>query len=104
MLQKTKNRNKPKEYGTPNSTEVVRDANGNIIKYTTYGSDGKIIKEVCLTGKEHGDIPRPNVKEPKYNTNPKTGENFKMVMKFDLLTHLKYLKIFHKNRSDILVQ
>ncbi len=72
----SKSRNKPKEYGTPNSTEVVRDENGKIIKYTTYGPDGKIIKEVRLTGKDHGVIPRPNVKEPKYNTNPKTGQKF----------------------------
>ncbi|MEB2280727.1 hypothetical protein LAV73_12035 [Lysinibacillus xylanilyticus] len=36
----------------------------------TYGPDGKIVKEVRVTGKEHGDIPRRNVKEPKYNTNP----------------------------------
>jgi len=54
----------------------VRDKDGNITKYTTYGSDGKIVKEVRITGKDHGDIPRPNVKEPNYNTNPKTEEKF----------------------------
>ncbi|WP_353867149.1 polymorphic toxin type 24 domain-containing protein [uncultured Sporomusa sp.] len=36
--------------------------------------NGKIEKEVRLTGKDHGDIPRPNVKEPNYNVNPETGE------------------------------
>ncbi|WP_369814361.1 polymorphic toxin type 24 domain-containing protein [Lysinibacillus sp. FJAT-14745] len=40
------------------------------------GSDGKIVKEVRITGKDHGDISRPNVKEPNYNTNPKAGEKF----------------------------
>jgi len=72
----SKSRSKPKEEGVANSTEVVRDKNGNIEKYTEYGPDGKLVKEVRLTGKEHGDIPRPNVKEPNYNTNPKTGEKF----------------------------
>ncbi len=67
-------RSKPKEYGTPNSTEVVRGADGKVEKYTVYGPNGKIEKEVRLTGKDHGDIPRPNVKEPNYNVNPETGE------------------------------
>ncbi|SCM83039.1 hypothetical protein KL86SPO_60001 [uncultured Sporomusa sp.] len=30
-------RSKPKEYGTPNSTEVVRGADGKVEKYTVYG-------------------------------------------------------------------
>lgn len=34
-------------------------------------------KQVRLKGKPHGDIPRPNVKEPNINTNPVTGEKFK---------------------------
>ncbi|MEG1255472.1 hypothetical protein [Clostridium sp.] len=29
-----------------------------------------------VKGKEHGPIPRSNVKEPKFNVNPKTGERF----------------------------
>ncbi len=29
-----------------------------------------------LRGKDHGDIPRPNVKVPNYNKNPITGEKF----------------------------
>jgi hypothetical protein len=29
-----------------------------------------------LKGKVHGLILRPNVKEPKFNVNPKTGERF----------------------------
>ncbi|WP_054949571.1 polymorphic toxin type 24 domain-containing protein [Numidum massiliense] len=69
-------RNKPKEYGIPDSTEVIWDKSGKIIKYITYGSDGKIIKEVRIVGKDHGSIPRPNVKEPNYNINPITGEKF----------------------------
>ncbi|AUG56368.1 polymorphic toxin-type HINT domain-containing protein [Acetivibrio saccincola] len=73
---KPKPRNKPKQQGTPNSVEIQRDANGNIIKYTEYGPDGEFVKEVRLTGKEHGNIPRPNVKEPNFNVNPKTGEIF----------------------------
>ena len=59
--------------GIPNSTEIIRNNNGKIEKYMTYGPDGKLEKEVRLLGKEHGDIPRPNVKEPRYNVNPKTG-------------------------------
>ena len=73
----TKQRNKPKEEGTPNSSEIQsKDKNGKTDKYTTYDENGKIIKEYRGSGKEHGNIPRPNVKEPKYNINPKTGEKF----------------------------
>nr|WP_225942122.1 pre-toxin TG domain-containing protein [Sporosarcina limicola] len=71
-----KSRSAPADTGTPNSTKVDRDTNGNITKYTTYGSDGKIVKEVRIDGKDHGSIPRPNVEEPTFNTNPKTGEQF----------------------------
>ena len=72
----SKSRNKPKTKGTPSSVEIQRDSDGNIIKYTEFDENGNLVKEVRLTGKEHGNIPRPNVKEPVYNTNPKTGERF----------------------------
>jgi hypothetical protein len=72
-----KQRNKPKESGTPNSSEIQsRDKSGKIDKYSTYDQNGKIVKEYRGSGKDHGNIPRPNVKEPKYNLNPKTGEKF----------------------------
>ena len=71
-----KSRNKPKQSGTPYTTEFVRDKNGRITKYTTFGKNGEFVKEVRVTGKEHGNIPRPNVKEPNYNVNPKTGQKF----------------------------
>lgn len=71
-----KSRSTPTDTGTANSTKVDRDSNGNITKYTTYGPDGKIVKEVRIDGKDHGSIPRPNVKEPTFNTNPKTGKQF----------------------------
>jgi len=35
-----------------------------------------LVKEYRGTGTDHGNIPRPNVKEPNMNTNPKTGETF----------------------------
>lgn len=71
-----KSKNTPKQEGEPNTIEIQRDANGKITKYTEYGPDGKLIKEVRITGKSHGEIPRPNVKEPNYNINPNTGDKF----------------------------
>ena len=72
-----KPRNKPKDEGVPNSSEIQEtNADGKTTKYTTYGKDGKMVKEYRGEGKAHGNIPRPNVKEPKFNTNPKTGERF----------------------------
>lgn len=38
--------------------------------------NGEVVKEVRSTRIDHGDIARPNVKEPDYNTNPKTGEQY----------------------------
>jgi hypothetical protein len=54
---------------------IKRDSTGAIEKYTEFYSEGRLVKEVRLTGKDHSEkIPRPNVKEPNYNINPKTGE------------------------------
>lgn len=39
-------------------------------------TDGKFAKQFRGTGKDHGNIPRPNVKEPIININPKTGQKF----------------------------
>ncbi|WP_346868715.1 RHS repeat-associated core domain-containing protein [Clostridium sp. UBA5119] len=72
----SKSKNKPKQKGKPNDTEVVRGKDGKVEKYTVFGPDGEFVKEVRLKGKEHGPIPRPNVKEPKFNVNPKMGERF----------------------------
>jgi len=72
-----KQRNKPKEEGTPNSSEIqAKDSDGTTTKYTTYDENGKIVKEYRGEGTDHGKIPRPNVKEPNYNTNPNTGETY----------------------------
>jgi len=71
-----KPKNKPKASGEPNSVEYQRDANGNINKYTEFGPNGEFVKEVRITGKDHGNIPRPNVKEPNININPRNGELF----------------------------
>lgn len=62
--------------GEPNSVEAQYGDNGELEKYTEFDENGNLKKEVRLTGKDHGDVPRPNVKEPIYNTNPKTGETF----------------------------
>jgi len=70
-------RNKPKQEGEPNTSEIqARDSDGNVTKYSTFDENGKLVKEFRGTGKDHGNIPRPNVKEPNVNTNPKTGEQF----------------------------
>ncbi|MCY9514258.1 polymorphic toxin-type HINT domain-containing protein [Paenibacillus apiarius] len=47
----SKSRSTPQDAGTPNSTKIDRDANNNITKYSTYGSDGKIQKEVRIDGR-----------------------------------------------------
>jgi hypothetical protein len=70
-------RSAPEESGIPNSTKLKRNNNGKLEGYSTYGADGKLRKQVRLTGKSHGDIERPNVKEPDYNVNPKTKQRFK---------------------------
>ncbi len=69
-------RSKPKQQGQPNSVEIQRDTSGKITKYTEYGPNGEFIKEVRISGIDHGGIPRPNVKEPNYHVNPKTGQTF----------------------------
>ncbi|MCL6601185.1 MAG: hypothetical protein K6T81_20995, partial [Alicyclobacillus macrosporangiidus] len=77
LYQYAKSRNKPEQKGIPNSTKLKWGKNGKLEKYTTYDENGNYSKEVRLTGKDHGPVPRPNVKEPNYNTNPKTGETFR---------------------------
>lgn len=71
-----KSRNKPKQHGEPNSVEAQHDKDGELKKYTEFDENGDLKKEVRLKGKGHDDIPRPNVKEPVYNTNPQTGQRF----------------------------
>lgn len=71
-----KSRNKPVQNGIPLSSKISRDSKGRIDKYSTYDSKGMLRKEVRLTGKSHGGIPRPNVKYPKYNYNKKTKQKF----------------------------
>jgi hypothetical protein len=70
----TKSRSKPSQTGTPNSSEIqAKDASGKTTKYTTYDENGKFVKEFRGAGQDHGNIPRPNIKEPVNNTNPNTG-------------------------------
>nr|WP_051624259.1 RHS repeat-associated core domain-containing protein [Clostridium akagii] len=71
------NRSSPEENGTPNSTKLKRGASGKLEGYSTYGTNGKLRKQVRLTGKAHGNILRPNVKVPRYNVNPKTKQKYK---------------------------
>nr|BFD33033.1 hypothetical protein GTC16762_26510 [Pigmentibacter ruber] len=43
-------------------------------QYTTYFGN-RTWKQYRGSGKDHGDVPRPNIKEAlKFNQNPKTGE------------------------------
>ena len=71
----SKGRSNMKENGIPNSPLIQeRNSNGKVVKYSTYDSNGKIIKEYRGERKPHGNIKRPNVKEIRYNTNPKTGK------------------------------
>lgn len=71
-----KSRSKPRECGIPSTCYTQRDPDGAIGKYTEYDSSGRFVKEVRITGKDHGGIPRPNVKYRQYHENPKTGETF----------------------------
>ncbi len=48
---------------------------GTQSQYTTHNADGTW-KQYRGSGQDHGAIPRPNVKEPTFNTNPKTGQKY----------------------------
>jgi RHS repeat-associated protein len=78
--------NAPKKGGKNRSTRPDPDPNANgphtIIEkpgpngqYTTHNGDGTF-KQNRGSGKDHGDVPRPNEKENSVNVNPKTGEQF----------------------------
>ena len=70
------------------------------IQIYNINKDSIIEKEVRLYGQSNGDIPRPNVKYPNYNVNPKNGKNILMIIIIDLLGRMKYPVIML--RSDIL--
>jgi len=71
-----RSRSHPKMYGKPGSIDKQYGKDGELEKYTVYDENGFLEKEVRITGKSHGNIPRPNVKYPVKNRNPKTGEVF----------------------------
>ena len=62
----------PEAEGRPHSIVEKPGSDG---QYTTHNGDGTF-KQYRGSGQDHGGIPRPNVKENKLNTNPKTGEKF----------------------------
>ena len=77
LVHNGKPRNKPPSpdpaaHGRPHS---IIERPGRDGQYTTFFCDGSW-KQYRGSGQDHGGIPRPNVKEPTYNINPKTGERF----------------------------
>nr|BFD33035.1 hypothetical protein GTC16762_26530 [Pigmentibacter ruber] len=62
----------PEANGAPHSIIEKPGAQG---QYTTHFGDGTW-KQYRGSGKDHGNVPRPNVKESAVNTNKKTGETF----------------------------
>jgi RHS repeat-associated protein len=73
-----KQRNKPQQNGTPNSSKIEsKDANGKTTKYSTYGKDGQIKKQVQAGngGDRHGNSGATK-KVPNYNTDPQTGKTY----------------------------
>ena len=55
----------------------IVEKSGKDGQYTTHNADGTF-KQYRGSGKDHGNVPRPNVKtnEGNVNVNPKTGESF----------------------------
>jgi hypothetical protein len=73
-----KSRNKPpapdpKAEGRPHS---IIEKPGREGQYTTHYGDGTW-KQYRGSGKPHGNIDRPNIKEPSYNINKKTGVKYR---------------------------
>ena len=74
----TKAKNAPQSTGIPNSSKIEAfDAAGKTTKYSTYGSNGVIKKQVQVSsgGSRHG-VGGATQKVPNYNTNPNTGQKF----------------------------
>ena len=72
----TKPRNAPEYNGTPNSSKIeAKDNTGKTTKYSTYGSNGVIKKQVQVSNgsARHGKTGATK-KVPRYNINPQTGE------------------------------
>ena len=71
-----KPRNAPQQTGTPNSSKIeAKDANGKTTKYSTYGRDGSLKKQVQVDkGTSRHGVQGATKKVPVYNTNPNTGK------------------------------
>lgn len=69
-------RNKPNDSGIPNSSEIQgKDAAGKTTKYSEFGKDGKLVKQVeADRGAPRHGVEGATKKVPTSNTNPKTGE------------------------------
>ena len=71
-------RNKPNDTGIPNSSEIQgKDALGKTTKYSEFGKDGKLVKQVeANRGTPRHGVEGATKKVPTTRTNPKTGEQF----------------------------
>ena len=91
-------RNRPKEKGTPNDTEVERNYDGSIKRITLYDENGIFRKEIRPNVKGQHGINGPTTKEPNYNTTPDgrtfrngykvrsaTSEEIKLLESFEVL-------------------
>jgi RHS repeat-associated protein len=74
----TKSKNAPQSTGIPNSSKIEAvDATGKTTKYSTYGGNGVIKKQVqAATGGTRHGVGGATKKVPNYNTNPNTGQKF----------------------------
>ena len=69
-------RNKPKQNGEPNSTEVEYNYDRSVKRITQYDEKGNFMKEIRPNSKGQHGIDGPTTKEPFYNTRP-DGRTFR---------------------------
>ena len=63
-------RNKPKQTGEPNSTEIERNPDGSIKRVTQFDENGNFKKEIRPNEKNQHGIDGPTTKEANYNIRP----------------------------------